>query len=49
VSFDGFLGGVIARISRASTERYLAQKAASLKRTVERAVQPASEPLAMAR
>jgi uncharacterized protein YndB with AHSA1/START domain len=49
VSFDGFLGGVIARISRATTERYLAQKAESLKRTVERAVQPASELLAMAK
>jgi len=35
-SFGGLLGGLIGRLFRSITERYLAQEAAALKNTVER-------------
>jgi uncharacterized protein YndB with AHSA1/START domain len=37
-SFGGFLGGLIGRLFRATTEAYLAQEAAALKRKAETSV-----------
>jgi carbon monoxide dehydrogenase subunit G len=34
-SFDGFLGGLLGRLFRATTQSYLAQEAAALKRKAE--------------